>query len=1269
MYEYKVNGIKTLRNYSIKRGAIFDKYQINVSRIYNISDAILDSDLKIHIAQLLFLIVMHREKSLVYLGETHLEKILKKLVKQSKYLELRFLGKFKGKKQFFINISNLQYDDILEKTEEIIGLIKKQYEYIKKRKKRRLDGVYVGIAPRREERGDARAATAWSYIAFDFDVEEWKTDKMPTKEEVEEKLIEYLSKFVEKGIYPHKVAFTGGGLRFILYPERPILEAELTILKMIAEELGADIAIYDLARVDRLIGTYNYKEKYGSPRPCVTIAWLKDGEEFNKLITPIILYEKMGIINDYKEFEALFNEKREELDNKGLNNINTTIKRLLKKPDVNKTILNDIDEKTYKWLCVVQAKLTEKLGKRWIEKLLSFLGIDYKLGRNGDRLDLWSLFFDDGKNPDCSIYINEGYNSVMVDFHDPDMRFIALAGLWMIKEFRDKIIEFLKLYNINPKSSTYRTVREIMNELLDRETIKIEAEGYLPKEAIIKAYQLSIEQSVPVFLKADTGRGKTYTLTRNAREIKDVFKKHAIAVAFPYKIQVLQVGAGLHADGVVVPMYYEDGEKLNKNTIHYLTIGTYDQVENMINDLCYDTYKGEEIQVANEENILLAIDEAHDLVIQKEFRKRAITGVKKCIDRAGGCVLLTATPELINLNNYPVIEVEFKDEKKLFEKCSIHIAKNIIGEFCEYILLMFRQGWIKNAVVLVDNKKMIENIKYTLELYGFKKPIYVITRETVGIDKASKMIINDEKVPEEGLVLATRVISEGVNIKNHVDLVWALYCKSATTIRQFIARCRNGGGELIVTAPFKEREEEPMIIDYNAMVEMFKENYKLLKEYLETDIEVLKELDKNYKKVLISQIQNAIYYDEEKREWVLDEDELAHIYNSLLEVHITRDYRLLKEYLEKTTGYKFAIKTIKELEESKLDEFLKDNYLEHLEKVGAKQIITAFKEYGVNEIKNALEYNNYKKFKDIGDEHTPQLIKKHSKRINRVIGILKDVYNIPEVIDVYNLMLNKGKDDDKLDLDENTVKKCLEEINEYKKIVKEVNENEDGKTKKIYHIDLKLLEEHKDKFSTLTKVIEELILKTFLCPPSKWGKIQRIIRAVWNIAVGEDDERLNREKLGLKSLVAKVLIKVKDFALGKAKFKIGELIDVIKEECGFNLTLDEVRRLLRAIFNCVIRGVKKFGENAVVEIKELNKEFKMLYDIIKQNINSNSVEKCEKVIEKKIEENGGEILEMDLYESIVEKLKFVEEVFYKALEKLKKLGVIYEPKPGLLRIT
>jgi len=1270
MKGYTIHNIKSLwycDDPSVK--AIFNKYQVNVSRIYNVSDDILDSDLKTHIAQLLFLIVNHKEKISVYLGEAHLEKILKKLVKQFKFLEIRFLGKFKGKRQFFIDISDLHVDNILEKTEKIIKLIKSQCEYIKKQKKKRLDGVYVGIAPRKEKKGDSGASTAWSYIAFDFDVKEWKTNKMPTEEEVTKKLIEYLSKFVEKGILPHKVAFTGGGLRFILYPERPILEEELILLRMIAEELGADIAMYDLARVDRLIGTYNCKEKYGNPRPCVTIAWIKDEEDANKLITPIIFYEKFGIIKDYKEFEVLFNEKRKELYNKrGLNNITTTINRLIKKPNLNKTILQDMNKNTYKWLYAIQDKLTKKLDKRWIEKLLSYLGIDYKYGKNGTRLDLWSLFFDDGKNPDCSIYINEGYNAVMVDFHDPNMRFIALAGLWMIKEFREKTIEFLKMHGINPNPSTYRTVKETMNELLNRETIKMEAEGYLPKEAIIKAYQLSIEQGVPIYLKADTGRGKTYTLTRNAWDIKEEFKKHAIAVAFPYKIQVLQVGAGLHADGVIVPMYYEDGKKLDKNTVHYLTIGTYDQVENMINDLCYDTYKGEEIQVADEEDILLAIDEAHDLVIQKEFRKRAITGVKRYIERAGGCVLLTATPELINLNNYPVIEVEFKDEKKLFERCSIHIAKNIIGEFCEYILLMFKQEQIKNALVLVDNKKMIENIKYTLELYGFNKPIYVITRETVGIDKASKMIINDEKVPEEGLILATRVISEGVNIKNHVDLVWALYCKSATTIRQFIARCRNGGGELIVTAPFKEREEEPMIIDYNAMVEMFRENYKLLKEYLETDIEVLKELDKDYKKVLISKIQNAIYYDEEKKEWVLDEDELAHIYNSLLEAHITRDYRLLKEYLEKTTGYKFAIKTIKELKESKLDKFLRDNYLEYLEKVSAKQIITAFKEYGVNEIKNALEYNNYKKFRDIGDEYTPQLIKKHTKRINRVINVLKDVYNIPEVIEVYNLMLNKGEDDDKLDLDENTIKKCLEEINEYKKIVKEVDENEDKKTKKIYHIDLKVLEEHKDKLSTLARIMEELILKTFLCSPSRWGKIQRIIRVVWDIVVGEDDERLNKKKLGLKSLVAKVLIKVRDFALGKTKFKIRELIEFIKEECGFNLTSDEVRRLLRAIFNCVIRGVKKLGENASVEIKELNKEFKMLYEIIKQNINCNNVEKCEKVIEKKIEENGGEILEMDLYELIVGKLKFVEEVFYKALEKLKKWGVIYEPKPGLLRI-
>lgn len=136
------------------------------------------------------------------------------------------------------------------------------------------------------------------------------------------------------------------------------------------------------------------------------------------------------------------------------------------------------------------------------------MGIDYKYGKNGTRLDLWSLFFDDGKNPDCSIYINEGYNAVMVDFHDPNMRFIALAGLWMIKEFRDKIIEFLKLHNINPKPSTYRTVREIMNELLDRETIKIEAEGYLPKEAIIKHTNYLLNKEFQYFLKQTLEGGK-----------------------------------------------------------------------------------------------------------------------------------------------------------------------------------------------------------------------------------------------------------------------------------------------------------------------------------------------------------------------------------------------------------------------------------------------------------------------------------------------------------------------------------------------------------------------------------------------------------------------------------------------------------------------------------------------------------------------------------------------------------------------------------------
>lgn len=1244
---------------------ILNKYNININRIYDINEFILDKELKQHIAQLLFLIVKHKEKPIIYLGETHLEKLLKKTTKHFNYLEFRFLGKFKGKKQIFIDIRDLKFENILEKAEEIKNKIKNYTNYIIKQKNGKLDGIYVGIAPRKEERGDAKSSTAWTYITFDIDIEEWKTNKMPTEEEILKKLIEYLSKFVENGILPHKVAFTGGGLRFIIYPERPILEEELLILKQIAEKINADTAMYDLPRVDRLIGTYNYKEKYGQPRPCVTIAWLKDEEDINKLLSPIILYKKFGIINDYNEFKELFDKKKEDLENeKGLNNLNKTIRRLLKKPNLNKTILNDIDRKTYKWLSSIQYKLTEKLGKRWIEKLLSHLGIDYKYGRNGDRLDFWSLFFDDGRNPDCSIYINQGYNAVMVDFHHPDMRFIALAGLWMVKEFRDKIIEFLKLYDINPNQSIYKTVKDVMNDLLNRETIKIEAEGYLPKEAIIEAFKLSIENKTPVFLKADTGRGKTYTITRNAADIINTFNKSSITVLFPYKIQVLQVGNSLYKEGVNVPMYHEDGKKLGKDTILHLILGTYDQVENIFNDLCYITIDGEKEKIREEEFILLTIDEAHDLIIQKEFRKRAIGGVRRCIEKSGGCVLLTATPELVNLNNYPVIEVDFKDKRKLFERCSIHVEQNDrIGEFCEYILTVFKQGFVKNALVLVDSKKLIEKIKYSLELYGFDKPIYVITRETVGIDEASKMIINEEKVPEEGLILATRVISEGVNIKNKVDLVWALYCRSATTIRQFIARCRNGGRELIITASNKDYSNT-LIMDYNRIIEEYKENYKLLKEFLETDIETLKELDKEYKNVIISEIQKAIYYDEERRDWVLDEDTLAHTYNSLLEAYITMDYRLLKEYLEKTTGYEFAVKTIKELEETELDKLLKDEHIKSIERENARQIITALKHYGVNKIKSAIEYNNYDTF---NDALTPQLIKRYTKRVNRSISVLKDIYNIPELIEPYVSMINYKEK--KLPITEDKLKKCIEEIEEFKKLAKELNENEDRVTKKINSIDLKLLEEHKDKFSNLSEVVEKLTYEVFLCSPSKWGKIQRIIRAVWNIVIGEEDERLKNKKLGLKSLIAKVLVKTKEFALEKTKFKIGELINLIKEECGFNLKLEEAKQLLHAIFNCVIRGVKKLKENAIVKIKNIDKDFEKLYNILKVNLYSNSVDKCEKAIENEIAKNDGKIYELDLYEIIVNKLKFAEEVFYKALEKLKQLGVIFEPKSGLLHMT
>ena len=1153
-----------------------------------------------HIGALLVSIREYRNKLVCSVSDKQIQKDLAKSVKNMNYFEVRFLFEVKeqfrnkGKrnnwaKQEFIEITkDLDNCDINKEINNIINKIyTKEKEYLKKLYNVNLTTIAIGVAPRAKPEGTSRSSTAWSYIFYDFDIDEWK-NKKPSKEEINEEIEIRLKQFTEDYCKPHSIIFTGGGLRFINYIDRPISRWELPVLSKIANNIGygADDAVYDIARVDRLPGTQNRKEKYGAPRAC-KIIYTKENV---KPISPEVYFYKMGISNEqYKEIIKEASETTESFEL--INN--------LKKSNIKIKDFKELSKKEYQFTKFIQARLTEIYkGSGWIIELFESLGIGYKT--NGKYISIYSTYYEDGANPDCTIYANKGYNARAVDWHNNNLKTNLIAYLW--GAFKEDILKFIGKKGISSNVNDYIDAEDYLSDLLNnnKNSITIECEKYLNYEVLDTAIQTSIKRKEPVILQAETGRGKTYTITNNIEKIYRDNNGKITVLLFPYKSQVMQTEQQLLNKNVKVAAYYEESKtRIRDAKESALIIGTYNQLGRILCDIKYDEIDGNIIQIRDDNDIILIVDEAHNLILQKEFRRKEVNKIESYLNKLYSSVLLTATPELINLQNRQIIKATFKEKKKYFKNTHIIESRdniqNII-DFCRYITIKFNKG-SKKALVLVDSRKDIDTIEAVLKSYYFNSEIYKITKETIETDKAAQMILKSEEIPE-GIVLATRIIAEGINIKNgaggnetiqmnireKVDVVAVLKTSSATIIRQFLARVRNGGETCIIYAG---NDKTPRMLRYEKMVKIANDDFENFKEFLlseyNKDIYKIETDLKNTK--LINQLQMLKTTDEGYK---VDEAKIAYYTNRKIEKAIIQNRKLLKRYLDETTGHNWEIKIMGDIQSEQFKEVLEiRKMLSEINKMEVKKLVDIIDEQ-FKEVDNAIYYNNYDKFSDY-EKYT---ILRHIKMARRIIEYLKLHREYPQLTN---------------------------------SIIEEYGTEKD--------IAIKLTELNS----------------------SEWGATIKRINIAYNLCKGSD------EKLGkgyIRMFETKVLEKLYKLGISlKNKTAIiREIIEEVQKECGIKLKFEEVKKIISSMYNYTSKEMKEKRENANVKVKGIDnklEEFIKIFKTKKKDIKEEIVEKAKDGIK-----------EFELWEYITEVLGYAEELYEKTIEKLKFQGELLEPRQG-----
>jgi hypothetical protein len=1114
------------------------------------------------------------------------KKEIRKNIKDMQYIEIRYLYDYQhnnetktGATSYYYKLpkhENIEPDKLKKEAQNLKNQIIKWEQELTKghHKNRKIHSISISIAPRKEipyttdkkgnkkpKAGNSKTATAFNYFLLDIDIEEWKKPNYePTQEEINKHINNLLNALPEKAYKPHIIGYTGAGLRFIWYFTRPITRLEIPLLKKIAQDLrektnmDVDDRVYDISRVDRILGTENRKTKYGTPRQSRILY-------YNPNAIGYILekfYDQVGY--GIKEvMEIIEKEQNKTSEDTAIEVINK-----LKK---NNTIqeFKSMDEKTYKKTKRIQKILHEKGKKKhnnnygWIIDLLNYLGIGYKPA--GNRIHIYSIYTDDGNNPDTAIYINQGYNAIVKDFH-LDTSFNLIAYLWTVYEH--KILEYLKINGLCHSLEDNNNIYEVINEFFELETEKIPLERYITPKHIKRIIENNEHKTIGI--KAPTGSGKTTAIINYAVE-----NNKKIIFLVPYYSMALQQATqnklkgfiGLHQD------HNEKNETIKKTT---RIIATYDQLQKIVDIKGADNIK----------EYMLIIDEYHNLITQYDLRYNAINTIIDYKEAFSRVVYLSGTYEGLNIENTKIYEFKPKYQRK--NNYIISTCKN--NEGLEYLLNELKEidTTTGKYLVFVNNIETIREIKEKLEEQGIEK-IYTLT----ALNKHNEImetIANEEKLKETGVYITTSVICDGINLKDKdVKKIYIYKVQDIYQMGQYIARVRNTEPDIIHII-------EPKKID----------NIETYKDFMKSTTELLKQIVDPINKNRIEAMEQGInldeYYIKELKRLPIYEEEKFIKYNKYTKLYDIDYFKMTKAYLDRLNPrimsnpkaiqqalLKFYPKLNIKIEQAKLKELNekiepKENTKDKLVKYLIKHdydTIKEIKQYkgkdelklvdktGINDIQEIME------IKEVAKRHhkslkTIERVKEYENygikvEINKKdINTIKEKYNIPESME------EKAKEIYIITANPKAIGKKIKVWETAKAIILD----KQGKIKKDNHIILEgwqythikiILDELMAAWNKEKKNINIPILLSKLrdLPKPKVKKTKR------EIIISKIKEYAKIKKVGEETYqiieIAEEIIEAYNWKVKKAN-KVKNYLEILKEHTGEQLHEEDILKLL-----------------------------------------------------------------------------------------------------------
>ena len=410
--------------------------------------------------------------------------------------------------------------------------------------------------------------------------------------------------------------------------------------------------------------------------------------------------------------------------------------------------------------------------------LLNFLDMAHSNKKKPQYINFFSLYADDGNNPDAILFYNNNNDPENVwsgysvqDFHSSE---VISFGQYLCKHSQDRFDKLMEKIGYRATSDSIPVSTEF-----HRKPVTFKCQRYITEDLRIQIFE-QINQVIKqnpgkqckIVLSAPTGIGKTEMFYQLA-----IQKEIRMILALSYTSQVLQGKAQHTIPGVLGGMCEKDFE-VPKGSIFM----TYDKSAILINKIKPSKY-------------IMIIDEAHNLVNHSDFRENVLLDLKNLTDRCKAVIYMTATPEYVNYYDVDLmIKIELENPP-LKDAYVCKYGKDVKNVAADVAINQHIPGQID--VIYTRSIKQLEQIQKRLQQKSLE--VHLLYSDLKNDSKVYQSLSNHSVLSGKGLfsrggvLLTTNLIVDGINIMDeNIGNIFVLNPMSTTDLIQFPARFRNG---------------------------------------------------------------------------------------------------------------------------------------------------------------------------------------------------------------------------------------------------------------------------------------------------------------------------------------------------------------------------------------------------------------------------------------------------------------------------------------------